>query len=175
MKRFWMLAFVAAFGMAACDTAPETADADDAMEEAADEMADEMAMAAPALGDYTLVAWEGGNPDEPLGEDDVAILNVAESTWTFTVNGEQTANGTYAIEEGRNTVTYETGNCAGHESVFDITVNDGAFTQDLVESTCEMALTHSEWAMAGGDTMDDHGAMEDEGMEDEGMEDGGEM
>jgi hypothetical protein len=176
MKRFWMLAFVAAFGMAACDTAPETADADDAMEEAADEMADDMAMTAPALGDYNLVAMEGGNPDEPIGEDDVAILNVAESTWTFTINGEQVANGTYAIEEGRNRVTYETGDCAGHESVFELTVSDGAFSQDLVESTCEMASTHTEWAMAGGDMMDDHGAMDEGEPMDDGMEeDGGDM
>jgi hypothetical protein len=73
-------------------------------------------------------------------------------------------------------VTYETGDCAGHESVFELTVSDGAFTQDLVESTCEIASTHTEWAMAGGDMMDDHGAMDEGEPMDDGMEeDGGDM
>lgn len=159
MKRFWMLAFVAAFGMAACDTAPDTADADDAMEEAAlEETADDMAMATPALGDYTLVAREGGNPEMVIGEEDVTNLNIAESTWTFTVNGEPISHGSWVVEEGRLRVIYESGDCAGHESVSYVNVGDTGFTTDLIESTCEVAPTHLEYTMAGGDMMD-HGEM----------------
>lgn len=175
MKRFWMLAFVAAFGMAACDTAPETADADDAMEEAAlEETVDDMAMATPALGDYTLAAREGGNPEMVIGEEDVTNLNIAESTWTFTVNGEPVSNGTWVAEEGRVRVMHESGDCAGHEAVYDTNVGDTGFTMDLIESTCEVAPTHLEYTMAGGDMMD-HGAMEEEAMDEGGTEDGGEL
>lgn len=173
MKRFWMLAFVAAFGVAACDTAPETADADDAMEEAAlEETVDDMAMATPALGDYTLAAREGGNPEMVIGEEDVANLNIAESTWTATLNGEPVSNGTWVAEEGRLRVTYESGDCAGQEAIYDLNVGDTGFTMDLIESTCELAATHLEYTMAGGDTMD-HGAMDEEATDEEAMDEGG--
>ncbi len=151
MKRFWMLALLAVFGVAACDTAPETseADADAAMEEPADEAAADAAMATPALGDYNLVAIEGGNPENAFGEGDVGLLHVEESTWAFDTNGEQTANGGWTTADGRLHVTWETGDCAGQEAVYDMVVSDTGFTQDLVESTCEMAPTHLEYAMVG--------------------------
>jgi len=170
MKKFWMLALVAAFGMSACDTAPETADADAAMEESFEETADDMAMTLPALGDYTLVAIEGGNPETVYAESDVRTLNLEESTWTFAVNGETMSEGGWVAEEGRVRVMWETGDCAGHEGVYDLDVGDAGFTMDLVESGCELAPTHSEYAMAG-DVMEDHDAME-EGAE---MEDGGDI
>lgn len=173
MKRFWMFAVIAAFGMAACDTAPETADADAAMEEAMEEPVDAMAMATPALGDYSLVAIEGGDPEDPFEEGDVGVLHLEESTWTFDMNGEQAANGTWAAEDGRVRVSYATGDCAGQESVYDTEVGDTGFTADLVESTCEVAATRLEYEMAGGEMMDDH-PME-EGADEGAMEDGGDM
>lgn len=172
MKKFWMLALVAAFGVSACDTAPDTAegDADAAMEEATDETPADMAMVTPALGDYNLVAIEGGDPETPFEEGDAGLLHVEESTWSFDMNGEQTANGGWSTDAGHLLVTWETGDCAGQEAVYDMVVSDTGFTQDLVESTCELAPTHLEYAMAGGDMMDDHDAMEDGEMGD-----GGEM
>ncbi len=96
------------------------------------------------------------------------MLNLEESTWTFTMNGEQTGSGTWVAEDGRVRVTYETGDCAGQEAVFDMVVSDTRFTNDLVESTCETVPTHMEFAMAGGDMMDDQDAMEEGEMEDGG-------
>ncbi len=172
MRKFWMFAVMAVFGVAACDTAPETADADDAMEETMEEPVDDAAMALPALGDYNLVAIEGGNPEQPFEEGDVGLLHIAESTWTFDLNGEQVGSGTWMAEEGRATVNWETGNCAGQEGVYDMVVTDDGVVEDLVESACETAPTHMEWVMAGGEMMDDNAAME-EGADEGAMEDGG--
>ncbi len=95
-------------------------------------------------------------------------------TWDFTVDGEPRTSGSWVGEEGRVRITYETGDCAGHESVYDVNVRDAGFTMDLVESTCEVASDHLEYTMAGGDMMD-HGAMEEEAMDEGGTEDGGEI
>jgi hypothetical protein len=161
MKKFWMLALMATFGMAACDTAEETADAADAAEEVMEETADAMAMALPAPGAYTAVAVEGGSLE--LTEDDVAMLHLEETTWAFMVNGEPTASGTWSAEEGLVNVAYESGDCAGETAVFDLTMDDeGGFTNNLVESTCDAAVTMVQYAPAMDDMMDE-GEMEDEG------------
>jgi hypothetical protein len=151
MKTFRLLAFVAVVGVAACDTPPEAAagGADPAvMEGAADETDADVAIAAPAPGDYDLVAVDGGT----FEEGDAGLLRLEASTWTSYRNGERTGNGTWRSEGGRLHFIGETGDCAGHEAAFALDMSDTGFTMDLVETTCERAPTRLEYARAGGDT-----------------------
>ncbi|MEN8375144.1 MAG: hypothetical protein ABFS34_06810 [Gemmatimonadota bacterium] len=162
MKKFWLLALVAVFGVAACDTAEETADAADAAEEVMEEPAEAMAMELPAVGDYTAVAVEGGSVE--MGEGDVAMLHLEETTWAFTVNGEPISSGTWSAEEGLVNVAYESGDCAGETAVFDLAMDDeGGFTNNLVESTCEAAVTMVQYAPSMDDMMEEEADGEDNG------------